>query len=124
MTNSNTTGSSETATIPIVTSEKFCLMIGTLPNSSPAPTHRPTQAAGAHQVVEPERRGRHAGGAGDEGHERADDRHEAPQDDRLAAVLLEERMRALEMFPIEQAMRNPGAILGAEHARADERPTV
>ena len=34
---SNTIGSSDTKTIPIVTSEKFCLTIGTLPKSSPAP---------------------------------------------------------------------------------------
>src|SRR5262249_11216681 len=42
---SNTTGSSETMTIPIVTSEKFCFTIGTWPNRKPAPTHKPTQAA-------------------------------------------------------------------------------
>jgi hypothetical protein len=31
--------------MPIVTSEKFCRKTGTFPNSSPAPTHRPTHAA-------------------------------------------------------------------------------
>ena len=43
-TNSNTTGSTETNTIPIVTSEKLFFTIGTLPNSTPAPTHNPVHA--------------------------------------------------------------------------------
>jgi hypothetical protein len=45
-------------------------------------------------VVEHERRGRHLRRPGDERHERPDDRHEPAEDDRLAAVLLEERVRA------------------------------
>ena len=33
---------SETITMPIVTSEKFCFTTGTLPKRIPAPRHRPT----------------------------------------------------------------------------------
>ena len=61
-----TIGRSDTATMPMVTSEKFSFTIGTLPNSSPAPRHRPTQRDRADDVVEDERRARHLRRAGDE----------------------------------------------------------
>ena len=44
MTSSNTIGRTDTKTMPIVTSEKLSFTIGTLPNSKPAPRHRPTHA--------------------------------------------------------------------------------
>ena len=88
-------GSSETATMPIVTSEKFCLTIGTLPNRQPGADAQADPRGRADQVVERERGGPHLRRAGHERHERPDDRHEPAEDDRLAAVLLEERVRAL-----------------------------
>ena len=91
--------------MPIVTSEKFCFTIGTLPNSSPAPTHRTTHAAGADEVVEAERRRTHLRRARHERHERPDDRHEAAEDDGLSAVLLEELVRALQMLLVEQPVQ-------------------
>ena len=42
-TGTNTIGSTDTKTIPIVTSEKLFLMIGMLPKSRPAPRQSPTQ---------------------------------------------------------------------------------
>ena len=99
---SNTIGSTDTTTMPMVTSEKLSFTIGTLPNSKPAPRHRTTQATAPDDVVEGERRGRHLRRAGHERHERADDRHEPAEDDGLSAVLLEERVRAFQMLPVQQ----------------------
>ena len=42
--NSNTIGRTDTTTMPMVTSEKLFFTIGTLPNTKPAPRHKPTQA--------------------------------------------------------------------------------
>ena len=107
VTSSNTIGSTDTKTMPIVTSEKLSFTIGTLPNSKPAPRHRPTQRDRADGVVEDERRGRHLRRAGDERHERPHDRHEPAEDDRLAAVLLEERVGALQVFAGSAAGASP-----------------
>jgi len=41
----------------------------------------------------------------DERHEGADDRHEPAQDDGLAAVSLEERVRPSKMVAVEAAVR-------------------
>ena len=60
-----------------------------------AEQERSTQATAADDVVDGERRVGHRADAGDERRERADDRHEAREDDRLAAVLLVELVRAL-----------------------------
>jgi hypothetical protein len=57
--------------------------------------------------------------AGDERHEGADDRDEAAEHDSLAAVLLEECVRAVGMIAVQQTMRDPVPSL-AEHARADQ----
>ena len=92
--------------MPIVTSEKFSLTIGTLPNEQPG------AQAQAHPARPRRRRcrtrttcERHLRRAGHERHERAHDRHEAPEDHRLAAVLLEERVRARQMVAIQQPVR-------------------
>jgi hypothetical protein len=45
----------------------------------------------------------HAADAGDDGRERADDRHEAGQDDGLGAVLVEELLGGLDVLALEQA---------------------
>src|SRR5262249_35766188 len=49
-----------------------------------------------------------------ERHERADDRDEASEDHRLAAVLLEERVRAIEILLVQQARAR------LKHTRSDE----
>ncbi len=117
--NSNTIGRSETITMPMVTSEKFCLMTGTLPKSKPAPRHKPTHASGADQVEEPEGGSRHRRRAGDERHEGPDDRDEAAEDDGLAAVLLEEGVRALEVLAVQQPVGDRRTVGRGEDARAD-----
>ena len=56
----------------------------------------------------------HLGRPGDDGCERADDRHEARQEDGDRAVLLEELVRLVEVALLEE----PG--VGLEHLDADE----
>ena len=60
----------------------------------------PQESAG--DVVEREGAIAHVAGASDKRYERAHDWHKARDDDRLAAVLLEERMRLVEVIAIEQ----------------------
>ena len=57
----------------------------------------------------------HAADARHERRERAEDRHEARDDDRLAAVLFVKLVRALQMFFIQKAR-----CFTAEHARPDK----
>ena len=66
-----------------------------------AQAHPPDRAD---EVVEDEASTAHLRRAGDKRHERAHDRHEAAEDDGLAAVVLEELVRPLQMLAIEQAM--------------------
>jgi hypothetical protein len=56
----------------------------------------------------------------DERNERPHDRHEPPEDDSLASVLLEKGVRSLQVFTIQQAVESARAIGSAEHARAHE----
>ena len=70
-------------------------------------------------VVEREGAVGHIAGAGNERHERADDGHESCYDDRLAAVLLEEGVRLLQMLAVEQAMQAAALIVRREDLRAE-----
>jgi hypothetical protein len=56
---------------------------------------------------------------GDEGHERPDNRHEPAQDDGLAAVLFEKRVRARQVIAIEQPMPPSHTVGGRKHPRPD-----
>jgi hypothetical protein len=76
-------------------------MIGTLPKTTPASRHSPTHATRRSRCRARTTR-RHLRRARDERHERPHDRHEPAEDDRLAAVLLEERVRAIEVLAVHQ----------------------
>ncbi len=118
--NSTSIGRIETKTMPIVTSEKLFLITGTLPNSQPAPRHSATQPMAPTMLVEQERGPRHAGRAGHKRDECAEDWHELPAENHsLAAVLLEERVRAIEIVPVQQAK---AVALAAEDPGSDEAP--
>ena len=99
-TSSNTIGRTDTKTMPIVTSEKLFLTIGMLPKNQPAPRHKRDPGDGARPRCRATNdAGRHLRRAGHERHERPDDRHEPAEDDRLAAVLLEEGVRPFQVLP-------------------------
>ena len=85
--------------MPSATSEKLFLTIGTLPNAvARADAQIADPQRPADDVVERERRVAHRAGARHERHERADDRHEAAEHDRLAAVLFEEGVGSIEVL--------------------------
>ena len=65
--------------------------------------HRPDPAERSEDVVGDERRVAHVGGAGDDRREGPDDRHELCHDDRLAAMLLVEIVRANQMRALEES---------------------
>ena len=69
--------------------------------AAPQEQRDPGDAAG--EVVRGEARAPHAADAGDERRERADDRNEARQHDGLAAVLLVERLGAVQVGPLQPA---------------------
>src|SRR6185436_594319 len=75
---------------------------------------------GADEVVEAEGRRPHLRRAGHERDERADDRHEPPEDHRFSAVLFEERVRAREMLLVQELLHRASAIVRAEDFRADD----
>ena len=109
--------------MPIVTSEKLSFTIGMLPNRRPAPRHRPTHSDRADDVVEDEGLPRHLRRAGDERHEGPHDRHEPAQDHRLAAVLLEERVRPLQVLAVQQPVRRRRCRSSAVNTRGPmQRP--
>ena len=72
------------------------------PEEEAGQAHRRDPQDGADDVVGGEAPVRHVGSAGDDGRERADDRHELREDDRLAAVPLVELVRADEVLAPEQ----------------------
>src|SRR5262249_59250265 len=81
-----------------------------------AEDEQPDPGDSADDVVGDEACIRHAADAGDEGCEGTNDRHEARDDDRLAAVLFVELVRALEIL----AFQKSDVLL--KDARADQMP--
>ena len=61
----------------------------------------------------------HVARAGNERHERSHDRHEPRDDDGLAAVLLEERMRLLEVLAVEEPVQPAALIVRGEDPRPE-----
>ena len=106
--------------MPSATREKFCFTMGTLPNNRPAPDADDDPRDRANQVDQGERVRAHGRRARHKRHERPDDGDEAPEDDRLAAVFLEERVRPLQVLLIEQPVEESRSIGRREHARADD----
>ena len=74
-----------------------------LPEEVAAQRHRGDPADAARDVEQRELPVAHARHAGDDRHEGADERHEARDDDRLAAVLLVEGVRGLDVRGLEPA---------------------
>ena len=109
---------SDTATIPMRDQRKIVLHHRHVAERVTRPeTHADPQRAAEH-VEQREGGVSHRPGSRHERHERPDDRDEACQHHRHPAVLLEERMRAIEMLPVQQRMR----CVAAEDPRPDEMP--
>jgi hypothetical protein len=114
--NSTTTGINDTAMIPSTTKWKLRCTVGMLPNKWPAPMNSTTHRHAADDVEHGEAPVAHRSDARDERRERPHDRDEARQDDRLAAVLLVEALRAHEVLLVEEARAFVREHLGADLA--------
>ena len=119
--NSQTTGRTEMKTMMRATAEKFCFDDRDVAEDVTQAEARGDPEDGAGDVVEGEGAVAHVAGAGDKRHERANDGHEACYHDRLAAVLLEERVRLFEVLAVEQAVQAAALVVRGEHLRP-ERP--
>ena len=100
--------------IPRATRLKFVWTKGRPPKKKPPDEEERHPAHRAHEVVEREASVAHPADAGDEGHEGADDRHEAADDDGQGAVLLVEGVGLVEVLAIEKPR-----VLGLEDGRSE-----
>ena len=120
--NSKTMGRIDTKTMPIVTSEKLSLMIGTLPKHIAGAHAERHPREPARDVIEEERGGAHFSGAGHEREERPDDRDESRQHHGLAPVLLEELMGAFDVIGVDQPVRECRAVARPRSAGTNPPP--
>ena len=116
---SNTIGSTETMTMPIVTSVKLSLMIGTLPNRHAGAHADRDPPDAADDVVEQERAGGHLRRPRHERQERADDGHEPGEDHRLASVKLEKLVGPLHVLRVDHPVGEGGAVPDPQQSRPD-----
>ena len=108
----------ETSTTTTMTFSMCCSRFGMrVPEPVAEQRHREHPRRAADDVVARELAVAHLRDAGDDGHERADERHEARDDDRLPAVLLVEVVRRLQVLGPEQAGARPVEDVRARAAR-------
>ena len=129
---SKATGSSETAITATMANSMLLRKNSISPRKWPSVVTPTAHSSAAEHVVGDERAVPHLADAGDDRGERAHDRHEPGEHDRLRAVLLEERVGLGDVLLLEQARVRPAeqrgptlpaepvADLVAEH-RGDEQ---
>ena len=74
----------------------------------------------SHKIEKRELRVRHRSTARDKRDERADDRHELTEDDRLATVFFEERMGLHQVPAVHHTVPKAALVFGAKDPRTDE----
>ena len=117
--NSQTTGSTEMKMMRMRDGREILLHDRDVTEHIAEAEARRDPEEGAGDVVEGERAVGHVAGAGDKRHERPHDGHEARDDDRLAAVLLEEGVRLLQVLAVEQPVQATALVVRREHFRPE-----